>query len=259
MVPGTGTTGPISFASNFIKIFTGSSYADPVWLNIPGWLLDDVQVNSEYVAYAINYIAGLTQQQVAVLAWSQGNIDTQWALKYWPSTIPKVRDFISMSADFHGTTTSDTVCPGSPLLPCAPALIQQSYDSVFIETLRSDGGDSAYVPTTSVFSASDQTVVPQSGTNASAYINDARGVGVLNAELQVVCADQPAGGYYPHEGVLYNALAAALAIDALQNDGPASLSRLDLGTVCSKLLADGLNLADIIGTEGEKYGPNYDI
>jgi len=46
LVPGTGTTGCFSFTGNFIPLLTGVSYADIVWLNIPEYLLDDVQVNA---------------------------------------------------------------------------------------------------------------------------------------------------------------------------------------------------------------------
>ena len=46
LVPGTGTTGCQSFAGNYIKLFSGQSYADPVWLNIPPFLLDDAQTNA---------------------------------------------------------------------------------------------------------------------------------------------------------------------------------------------------------------------
>ena len=143
-----------------------------------------------------------------MLAWSQGNLDTQWALKYWPSTRSLVSDFISISADFHGTLMGYVSCPGTPAPTCTPSLWQQQYNSHFVTTLRSNGGDSAYVPTTSVYTATDNVIQPQSGTNASAYMQDARHVGVTNNEVQVICPGLPAGGDYTHEGMLYNPLLA---------------------------------------------------
>lgn len=100
LVPGTGDTGYTTFVGNYIPLLQGSSIGDPVWLNIPGYLLGDAQTNAEYVAYAINYIYGISNHRdVAVISWSQGGIDAQWAFKYWPSTRSRVTDHIALSPD----------------------------------------------------------------------------------------------------------------------------------------------------------------
>lgn len=250
-VPGTGSKGCLTFKSNFFKLWQNVDYADPVWLNIPGFLLNDAQVNAEYVAYAINYISGISSNKnVSVIAWSQGNLDTQWAFKYWPSTRSVVSDFISISPDFHGTLLAYIVCPGFPSVLCVPSVIQQDYHSNFVNTLRANGGDSAYVPTTTIYSATDEIVQPQEGADASAIIKDARGVGVSNSQVQLVCNAKPAGLFYTHEGVLYNPLAYALAVDALTHPGPGQVSRIDLNTVCNEIVTPGLSLADVLATEG---------
>jgi len=46
LAPGTGSTGYLTFAGNFLQTLANVEYADPVWLQIPNFLLDDVQVNS---------------------------------------------------------------------------------------------------------------------------------------------------------------------------------------------------------------------
>lgn len=250
-VPGTGSTGCLTFKSNFFKLWEDVDYADPVWLNIPHFLLDDAQINAEYVAYAINYISGISSNtNVSVIAWSQGNLDTQWALKYWPSTRSKVSDFISISPDFHGTKLAYLLCPGLPTPLCVPSVVQQDYGSKFVATLRAGGGDSAYVPTTTIYSATDEIVQPQEGTSASAILKDARNVGVSNSEVQLVCNAKPGGSFYTHEGVLYNPLAYALAVDALKYPGPGQTSRIDLDTVCEYYATPGLSLDDVLATEG---------
>jgi hypothetical protein len=185
-----------------------------------------------------------------VIGWSQGNLDTQWALKYWPSTRAVVSDFINISPDFHGTQLAYIVCPSFPTLPCPPAIIQQEYNSNFVTRLRMTDGDSAYVPTTSIFSTTDEIVQPQAEPGASGHINDARGVGVSNNELQAICNGQPAGSFYTHEGVLYNPIAFALAADALQNAGPGLISRINTATLCQTIATAGLSLNDILATEG---------
>jgi hypothetical protein len=187
---------------------------------------------------------------VSVIAWSQGNLDNQWALKYWPSTRTKVSDLISISPDFHGTTLAYLLCPpGLLIVGCDPSVAQQEYNSKFVSTLRANGGDSAYVPTTSIHSATDEIVEPQQGLTASAFINDARRVGVSNTEIQTACFGQPAGGIVTHEGAIANSLTFALAVDALKNPGPGSLSRLNLLSVCSQYIAPGLDLTDFLLTE----------
>lgn len=250
LVPGTAIPAGTTYHYTFSKL-GNTSPIDVVWVNLPRASLSDAQVNAEYVAYAINYISALCAgPNVAVISWSQGGLNTQWALKYWPSTRTVVKDLVAMSPDFHGTVVEEAICPAATFVICTPSIWQQSWEAEFIQTLRDDGGDSAYIPTTTVYSSFDELVEPMSGANASAILADERSVGVTNAHLQTVCAGQLAGGVYTHEGVLYNPLAWALAIDAITHEGPADLSRLDLAQVCQRELPPALNLEDLLGTEG---------
>ncbi|KEQ70161.1 alpha/beta-hydrolase, partial [Aureobasidium namibiae CBS 147.97] len=250
LMPGTGATGYFTYVGNYIKLLTGSSYADPVWLNIPGYLLNDAQVNAEYAAYAINYIASITGKKVSIIGWSQGNIDIQWAFKYFTSTVKNTRNHIAISPDYAGTVNANLICPDG--LPCDPSVFQQHYKgtSNFIDKMRLNNGDSAYVPTTTVYSGLfDEIVEPQQGTGASAYLNDARKVGVTNNYLQGICPGLPGGSFYTHEGVLYNPIAFGLVKDALIDGGAGKTSRLDLNKLCNMYLADGLNVGDLLLTE----------
>jgi hypothetical protein len=138
-----------------------------------------------------------------------------------------------------------------------PSIIQQEYNSTLIATLRSNGGDSAYVPTTTLYSSSDEIVQPQDGTGASAYLLDARGVGVTNNQVQTICPGQPAGGSFTHEGMLYNPLSYALAVDALTHGGPGQVSRLNLATICAELATPGITPQDIVLTEGKPAVPVF--
>ncbi|KAL2071972.1 hypothetical protein VTL71DRAFT_11315 [Oculimacula yallundae] len=250
-VPGTGAYAGSNFLPNLGKVFKGSSYADAVYLNIPKASLDDVQINAEYVAYAINYISAISgHKQVAIVSWSAGSIDTTWAHQYWPSTIDATKNMVSISGDRHGTVLAYLLSPAFPKIPSTPAIIQQEYNSTFIRTLRNGGGASAYVPTTSVYSIFDEIVQPQAGPDASAFVRDDRHVGVTNIEIQQVCTLlQPGGTLYSHEGVLYNALAVAAAIDALKSGGAADLKRIDLPKVCQEIADERLSIVDVLATE----------
>ncbi|KAL5364823.1 hypothetical protein BJX96DRAFT_179301 [Aspergillus floccosus] len=237
------------YSVDFAKLLSATDFADPVWLNIPGNSLDDVQVNSEYVAYAINYLSGIcNDSKIGVISWSQGGLDTQWAFKYWPSTRDVVQDFMPVSPDFHGSLIGGA-CPGFASPTCTPAVLQQAYDTNLIHTLRSHGGDSAYVPTTTLYSSLDEIVQPQIGTEASAYLQDIRAVGVTNNQVQLVCPGQIAGSIYTHESMLVNPVAWAMVVDALTHDGPGQASRIDLDTVCGQFLPPGLTIDDFLGVE----------
>lgn len=63
-------------------MFTASDVADPFYLNLPEYLLDDAQINGEYVAYAIKYISVLAKRNASLVTWSQGTHDANigsWA------------------------------------------------------------------------------------------------------------------------------------------------------------------------------------
>ncbi|KAK8119773.1 uncharacterized protein PG998_004399 [Apiospora kogelbergensis] len=263
LVPGTWSYGGSVYGPNLRKLLTDSPHADPVWLNVPGAMAGDAQVNSEYIAYAINYLSAICSNssnsssdevKVSVVSFSQGGLDTQWAFTFWPSTRAVVSNFLPVSPDFHGTVLVNVLCLSADsdvgLGPCDPAAIQQEYTSHYIATLRAAGGDSAYVPTTTFYSGLlDEIVQPQHGTGASAYLLDARGVGVVNVEAQVACPPaSPGAGFYGHAGMLYHPLTYALVVDALSNGGPADLGRIDIGEVCSHYAAPGLGLEDVVAT-----------
>jgi len=115
--------------------------------------------------------------------------------------------------------------------------------------MRANGGDSAYVPTTVIYSLTDEVVQPQSGDGASSPLKDDRGVGVTNVAVQEACPAQVAGSFYTHEGIAYNPLAYALARDAVLNEGTGQLSRLNLTEICGNYLAPTLTLENFILTE----------
>ena len=259
-VPGTASYGGTNFANNLRKLLTGVSYADPVWLNVPNAMLEDAQDNSEYVAYAINYISTISgsaaePKKMAVISWSQGGLDTQWVLKYWPSTRKIVQDFLPVSPDFHGTLLGNALClnaGGEFNLPCAPSLIQQERTSNYVQQLRKNGGDKAFVPTTTFYSVFDEVVQPMQGNAASAFL-PAGGpdAPASNNEVQSVCALQPGGSFYGHAGVLFNPLTYALVVDALTHPGTTGqVSRIDRKSVCADYAAPGLDLDDVLATAG---------
>ncbi|KAK1967454.1 alpha/beta-hydrolase [Colletotrichum sublineola] len=249
LVPGTAAMAGSTYRANLGPLLAMSDFANPLWVNIPKASLSDAQENSEYVAYAMNYIQTFTGRKPAVVAWGQGNLNVQWALKYWPSTRDAVTDLVALNANFHGTTADFPGCKIIlPILGGPPSIYQQMYDSEFVRTLRANGGDNAYVPTTSIFSAMDEIVQPQSGSQASAFLNNTRGVDASNIEVQKACPNTQASLDVTHEGILYNPVAFALLKDALAHEGPGRLERIDK-KVCGDISAGKLGGDEIEATD----------
>jgi len=57
---GTASVSGETFGPNFGKLFVQNNIADPVYVNIPGMNLADIQVAAEYVAYAVGYISAIS-------------------------------------------------------------------------------------------------------------------------------------------------------------------------------------------------------
>lgn len=62
-----------------------------------------------------------------------------------------------------------------------------------------------------------------------------------------MCLGQPAGLLYTHEGVLYNPVAYALFVDALQHTDPGSFDHVN--GQGDAVVAPGISLTDVIAIE----------
>ncbi|KAB8234680.1 uncharacterized protein BDW43DRAFT_299400 [Aspergillus alliaceus] len=190
-----------------VLLVSGTAY--PMWVNLLGISLEDFQTNAEYIAYAINYISGVSNKS---------------PIGYWLSTRGVVSDFIPISSDFHGTLLEGNCIDPSQM--CTPAIKQQGYESNFVHALRANNGDSAYVATTSMYSGVDLIVQPQTDPDASAALYDVRKVGVTNVKARIFCPGKLAGSFYFHKTMLASPVSCALVVDALKHDGPGSLKHL---------------------------------
>ncbi|KAH9812734.1 lipase [Melampsora americana] len=185
---------PINKSGGVILLVHGTLSTPDVWSNyiqllpklrpeydichvtLPDFSMGDVQVTSEYVAYAI---ASLAQQsatrKVKIISHSQGGLNAQWALTFWPSLRSKVDTFIALAASFRGTKSANKACEKA----CPIAYAQQKPDSNLIKALHSNkdcnSGASALVPTFSIYTESDNLLTPQSPpTEARSYLPGAK-------------------------------------------------------------------------------------
>ncbi|KAM0724188.1 hypothetical protein Q7P37_000070 [Cladosporium fusiforme] len=224
LVHGTGTTGEQSWGGGYVPALWANGYT-PCYVTLPSRAMDDMQVSSEYVAYSLHYLS-----TTKVSPYEQGT-DSSQALQFWPSTRSVTRAFIALAPDFDGVdlVISDLakICD---LINCQPSLWQQSEGSDYYKALHA-GDFRAQVPTTSIWSKADGVVTPP---EKNAALPGAKVVSVTD-----LCPLRPVN----HVWMTTDSAAFALALDALDNDGTASLTRLlpRVLSICTKLQADNMD------------------
>lgn len=207
LVPATGTTGSQSFESNWVPLAQSLGFT-PCYVSPPPSMLGDVQINAEYVAYAIKRLYKYTgENKVPVLAWSQGGLATQWALTFFPSLRAKTSRFIAFAPDYKGTVASGLL---KALGSAEASIWQQTSGSAFTTALANAGGLNQIVPTTNLYSSTDELVQPQisNGAADSSYLINAK-----NIQAQQLCGSLFALG---HSGTLTSSLSFAIGSSALK-------------------------------------------
>jgi len=208
----------------------------PLYVNPPtnilpaGRAMGDMQVSAEYIAYNLHYLSQLSDNlSTAVISHSQGGPDVQWALQFWPSTRKVTNSFIALSPDFTGIELLDSklsdVCVDDL---CQVCIWQQSAGSHYYDALHYRDFE-AQVPTTAIWSEFDGVVTPPE-SNAQ-----------LPSAMAISVQDLCPGRLTDHSSMKTDAAGFALAMDALQHGGTASLVRVlpQALSVCLRINAKG--------------------
>jgi triacylglycerol lipase len=241
LVHGTGSTGEESWSHSYAKVLPALGF-DPCWVTMPGRTEGDIQVSSEYVAYAIGWVHAHAHAPLAVIGHSQGTLNARWALTFWPSTRPLVSDYISLAGDHHGASGADGVCATGS---CPVSIWQQRPSSQLLAALNRPFEVPPGVPTTSVFSDTDEIVQPESnGPAATSWLR-----GASNIDIQSICPGRPVG----HVMELSDAVVFAIVLDALRHDGPADPKRLP-ADVCQQTTTPGEDAGDVAYINAYAYG-----
>jgi hypothetical protein len=137
----------------------------------------------------------------------------RWALRFWPDTRSMVDDLVGLSPSNHGTLDAIPACAQS----CAPAFWQQRSNAAFIAALNSAQETFPGISYTSIYTDTDEVVVPNFGPAASSSLSGGGGA-VTNVAIQSVCPND----LTEHLGIgIYDNTAYLLALDALSHPGPA--------------------------------------
>jgi pimeloyl-ACP methyl ester carboxylesterase len=229
LVPATGVNFRQNFSWNYAKLFDDRGIP---WCasDQPGFRNSnqtDIQLRGQYLTYAIRSMYETAGRKIAILGHSQGGMAMRWPLRFWPDTRKMVDDVIGFAGTNRGTDEA-AGCDES----CSPAGAQQGSDSDFIRALNSRTETFAGISYTEVYTTLDETVTPQP------YASSVSGPGeITNVAIQDVCPN--ATSEHLMVGTSDPA-GAALALDALNNPGPAEPNRIN-PLVCAQPYQPGID------------------
>ena len=228
--PGTGATADENFSWNYERSLTARGIP---WCGItmPGHAQSDIQVSAEYLVHAIRRIHRLSGRRVAVMGHSQGGMSMRWALRFWPDTRTMVDDVIGFAGSNHGTDSGGGCANG-----CTPAGWQQGARANFIAALNSRAETHAGISYTEVYTHRDEVVTPNADDSGSSSVRGGGGR-ITNVATQDIC---PANTSEHFIVGTTDPVAYALAMDALDHDGPASEGRIDRAA-CTQVFAPGVD------------------
>lgn len=237
LVHGTFTAGQEQYEWNYIPLLAARGF-DVCAVTYPDRGLGDQQVSAEYVVNALRRMYAKTGRKVAMIGHSQGASMPRWALKWWPSARNAVQDFVLEAGPNHGTTQSssltDLVAGKLPIGLLPEAFYQFAPDSNFTKAVNAGDETPGDIDYTTIYGAYDELVQPVTPVPTAALDWQKNNPHVSNILLQDVCPNY----IVDHVTIgTTDALAFALALDAISNPGPANIARAGgAAKLCSNLL-----------------------
>jgi pimeloyl-ACP methyl ester carboxylesterase len=231
LVPGTALTPETNYSWNYARVLAEQERSFCT-VELPDSALGDIQVAAEYVVHALRTMHADAESDVDVIGFSQGGMIGRWALKYWPDTREIVDDLVGLAPSNHGTVDANGICTA----PCAPAVHQQRLGSQFLTALHDGPETYAGIDYTVAYTLLDEVVFPNFGPAQSSPLRGGEG-DIANVAVQELCLGHAAD----HLAVgTYDAVAYAIALDAVDHDGPADPSRIDR-SVCIEPFMPGVD------------------
>jgi triacylglycerol esterase/lipase EstA (alpha/beta hydrolase family) len=233
LVPATWVRPGEHYGWNYIRAFDalGWPYCE---VTTPKYAMEDMQISAEYVVYAIRTMYEQAGRPIAILGGSQGGTLPRWALRFWPDIRQMVEEHVGLAPPNHGALGPVIFCTPD----CAPALWQLRYDSNFMRALNSGQETFPGISYTEIYTHQDQIVTPALDDTGSSSLHGGGGH-IVNVALQDVCPVHVAEHI---KAITYDAVAYALAIDALTHDGPADPARIN-PRVCGQEFHPGVDPA----------------
>lgn len=248
LVHGTFTAGREQYEWNYIPLLAARGF-DVCAVTYPDRGFGDQQVSAEYVVHALRRIHTQTGRKVGLIGHSQGVAVPRWALKWWPSARNAVADFVMIAGPNYGTVVSDpaallnTVLStlGLPTLPlggvATPPLLPAAFrqfppDSRFVQASNRGDASPGDVDYTAIYTLTDELVQPVVPVPTAALEYGVDNPRIRNVLIQDLCPLQ----IVDHVTIgTTDAVAFALALDAITQPGPADPQRAGGSAICNPL------------------------
>ncbi|MGH8370895.1 MAG: esterase/lipase family protein [Gammaproteobacteria bacterium] len=238
LVHGTFTAGQEQYEWNYIPLLSARGF-DVCAVTYPDRGLGDQQISAEYVVNALRRMHARTGHKVAMIGHSQGASMPRWALKWWPSARNAVDDFILEAGPSHGTiiaspaTLEQQLGLGALPVGLLPAgFYQFPPDSLFIKATNAGDETPGDIDYTSIYTLTDELVQPAIPVPTAALEYGQNNPHVLNLLIQDLCPLQ----ITDHVTIgTTDALAFALALDAITHAGPADPQRAGGAALCTNI------------------------
>ena len=225
LVHGTGTTPAEAFGPSLSATLPPLGY-EVCTVELPGRSTVDIQDSTEYVVGAVRTITARTGEPLAVVAHSQGVLQSRAAVAFWPDVADDVSMLVAVGGPNAGTPAVEALCAEG----CVPALWQMMPNSGFLTALDAAWSSSS-VPVTAVRTLTDEFIPPES----AAAIPDATVV-----TIQDWCPDRAVS----HAAQLVDPIGHAGIVSALANGGAAIEADLEV-VGCDETVVAGGDLAGV--------------
>jgi hypothetical protein len=233
LVPGTSLTPERNYDWNWIPALDALGW-EYCTVELPGSAMADIQIAGEFVVNAIRSMSAEYGDRIDVQGFSQGGMVPRWALRFWPDTRTLVDDLVGIAASNHGTTHPGASFQCFSMSGCAPAIWQQLSSAGFIAALNSHQETFSGIDYTAIYTRLDDVVQPNADDTGSSSLRPGDGPATTNVAIQDICTN-PNIPYQTHSlvGTVSNP-AYLLAVEALDNPGPADPSQVDVsGGACT--------------------------
>lgn len=227
LVHGTATTDTESWPTGLGTVLAGAGF-DWCMVQLPGRALVDIQRSAEHVVDAVRRLHRLTGRQVSLVGHSQGALQPRWAVRWWPDVRRAVDDIVTIAgANREIPWTEAAFCANG----CPASIWQFSQGAAFMAALNrapTPAGPSY----TTVRSHTDNLIQPSLPAETAVATID----GASNVAVQDLCP----GRVVEHVGLIFDATALAVTLDALSHPGPADPARVGTGS-CAQVYAPGID------------------